>query len=116
MEIEAVNTLSTAAATAPAADIATQAPSNQDVEAFTRVLFGLTEQTPEATAADGLRALSVQTETAFRDARNASELVKDPRALLIAQSTLLHSIVQVDFVAKAAGSLSQSINKLTSMQ
>ena len=119
MEIEAINAASTASTAAPATlteRVAPDLPSTEDIDAFTRALFGPTAQTPELAAAGQLQAASAKTEAAFDGARDASALARDPREMFIAQSALLHSVVQVDFIAKAAGSLSQSINKLTSMQ
>jgi type III secretion system YscI/HrpB-like protein len=91
-------------------------PSAHDVDAFTQALFGATRQLPEDVVTSGLREASAGVDTAIRKARDLSVVEKGPIEMLEVQSALLRTIVEVDLTAKAAGAVSQGINKLTSMQ
>ncbi len=91
-------------------------PSAREVDAFTQALFGATRRLPEDIITSGLKETSASVDTAIQNARNLSVVGRGPIEMLEMQSTLLRTIVQVDLTAKAAGAVSQGINKLTSMQ
>ena len=112
MEIDAVklNVVQTNMEAQPAA------PSAADVDAFTRAMLGHAAQSPEEVAAAGLQTKSQAIGEAIDGARATSGVLNNPAEMLAAQSTLLHSIVEVDLMAKTAGALSQGVNKLVSMQ
>ncbi|AAQ60257.1 MULTISPECIES: type III secretion system inner rod subunit SctI [Chromobacterium] len=91
-------------------------PAAADVDAFTRAMFGHAAQSPEEVAAGGLQTKSQAIGEAIDNARATTGVLNNPAEMLAAQSKLLHSIVEVDLVAKTAGALSQGVNKLVSMQ
>ncbi len=93
------------------------APSEpQQIDAFTRALFGQSVKAPEDIAATGFQEKAQNVEKTLRAVNDAEKSLGSPITMLNTQSALLRSIFQVDLIAKAAGSVSQSINKLTSMQ
>jgi type III secretion system YscI/HrpB-like protein len=116
MTLEAIHATAAATPSTLAEHVAPDAPSANDIDAFTRALLGTATQSPEAAATGRLQAVSAKTDAALDGARDTVDLTKDPREMFIAQSTLQHAIVEVDLLAKVAGGLSQGINKLTSMQ
>ncbi|MBV4465821.1 type III secretion system inner rod subunit SctI [Pseudomonas sp. SWRI79] len=85
-----------------------------DIEAFTQALFGHTAKTPEAFALTNLQDKSQALDSSIANARES--VLDSPLKMLSAQSNMLHSIVEVDLIAKTAGALAQGVNKLVSMQ
>ncbi|MHC8397980.1 type III secretion system inner rod subunit SctI [Pseudomonas sp. MDT1-17] len=110
MQIDALahNTLTTAPNNGPS----TVAPA--DVEAFSQALFGRTQETPELSALTRLQETSQTVNSALTNAKHAA--LDNPMKMLSIQSQMLHSIFEVDLIAKTAGGLTQGINKLVSMQ
>lgn len=112
MEIEAIQPVAIQATPASLPAAVDQA----EIDAFTRVMFGHPVQSPEAIAAGSLQDKSQEVGNAIANARASGTVLTNPAAMLAAQSTMLRSMVEVDLMAKAAGSLAQGINKLVSMQ
>jgi type III secretion system YscI/HrpB-like protein len=93
------------------------APASVDqVDAFTRALFGSGTNLPETQATADLQRHAIDFDGTLSTSLDSAQLAMRPGDMLVTQSTLLHSIVQVDLTAKAAGLVSQSINKLVNMQ
>nr|WP_284676661.1 type III secretion system inner rod subunit SctI [Vibrio sinus] len=59
---------------------------------------------------------SVRLESSLQSAKLESVQQLTPEKMLATQIGLVQSIIEVDLVAKTAGSAAQSVNKLTSMQ
>jgi type III secretion system YscI/HrpB-like protein len=91
-------------------------PSTQDVSAFTQALFGPEHRLPEDVGASRLQETASSIDTAVRNARDLSVVMKGPVEMLNAQSALLRSAITVDLIAKTAGTVSQGITKLANMQ
>ncbi|AOJ83903.1 type III secretion system protein [Burkholderia savannae] len=86
------------------------------IDAFTRALFGQDASTPEARAASGFQHRSLGVERALDAARDPGTALMQPLDMLANQSAMLRAILEVDLTAKAAGAVSQGINKLVNMQ
>ena len=86
------------------------------IDAFTRLLFGEDESTPEARAAARFQRSSLDVDRALSAARDDERTLMQPLDMLATQSVMLRSILEVDLTAKAAGAVSQSVNKLVNMQ
>lgn len=112
MEIEAIRPI--AAQATP--ESLPAAVDQAEIDAFTRVMFGHAVQSPEAIAAGNLQGKSLEVGNAIANARASETVLSNPADMLAAQSTMLRAILEVDLMAKAAGSLAQGINKLVSMQ
>ncbi|AZC32416.1 type III secretion system inner rod subunit SctI [Pseudomonas chlororaphis] len=110
MEIEAVRM---AALHAPK-DSAPSSPTPTDIAAFNQALFGQAQNPPEISAISQLQTQSSTFSNAVATARES--VLDSPLKMLSAQSNMLHAIVEVDLIAKTAGSLAQGVNKLVSMQ
>lgn len=92
------------------------AVSSADVEAFTRTLFGRLEKLPDEQAIEQFQTKAADINTTIKETRATDEVLQSPLHTLAAQTRALNAIAQVDLLAKAAGGISQGINKLTSMQ
>lgn len=110
MEIEAVRMAALHAPKDPAPS--TVAPS--DIVAFNQAMFGQAQNPPEVSALTQLQSQSRALSGAVATARES--VLDSPLKMLSAQSNMLHAIVEVDLIAKTAGSLAQGVNKLVSMQ
>ncbi|AJX35911.1 type III secretion apparatus protein, YscI/HrpB, C-terminal domain [Burkholderia oklahomensis] len=86
------------------------------IDAFTRTLFGQDASTPEARAASGFQHRSLDVDRALSAARDRGETLMQPLDMLANQSAMLRAILEVDLTAKAAGAVSQGVNKLVNMQ
>ncbi|RKT98760.1 EscI/YscI/HrpB family type III secretion system inner rod protein [Burkholderia sp. Nafp2/4-1b] len=92
-------------------------PDHIQIEAFTRALFGQDASTPEAQAAIAFHDRAIDLDRAIKTVRDrGSDALMQPLEMLANQSAMLHAILEVDLVAKVAGSVSQGINKLVNMQ
>ncbi|MGT0250529.1 type III secretion system inner rod subunit SctI [Burkholderia pyrrocinia] len=92
-------------------------PADADqINAFTRALFGQNPQTPEQQAIDRFQQVSQQVDRALAPARELEPTLASPLEMLATQSTMLRSIIEVDLIAKTAGAVSQGVNKLVNMQ
>lgn len=88
----------------------------EQVEAFTRTLFGHLDKLPDGQAIEKFQETATDINTRLTQARSGVEALTSPLHALAAQTQALHAIAQVDLIAKAAGGISQGINKLTSIQ
>lgn len=89
-------------------------PSAQEIEAFANQLTSETVPSPEAVGIAKLQDIQ-HLLTAGIDKNPAVDGL-DPNHFLVAQANLAGSVIGVDIVTKVAGSFSQSVNKLVSMQ
>ncbi|NMP26473.1 EscI/YscI/HrpB family type III secretion system inner rod protein [Rahnella sp. SAP-1] len=105
------NQLDNNAVEAPAA-----VPEAADIAAFTRAMFGKENKTPEEVAVTGLQSKSLAVGDAVEGARATAEIINNPETMMKAKSALSKATLEVELIAKISGSLSQGINKLTSMQ
>ncbi|WP_218277448.1 type III secretion system inner rod subunit SctI, partial [Pseudomonas sp. GW456-L12] len=110
MEIEAVRM----AALHVPKDSAPSPPTPTDIAAFNQALFGQVDSPAEISALSQLQNQSRTLSSAVATARES--VLDSPLKMLSAQSNMLHAIVEVDLIAKTAGSLAQGVNKLVSMQ
>jgi len=115
MEITAA-TLNTVNTSLDATQPVSAVPEAADIEAFTRALFGKENSTPEEMAASALQDKSATFAQAKSNSRATNEVIDSPELMMKVQSTMSSQILEVDLLAKVTGSLSQGINKLTSMQ
>jgi type III secretion system YscI/HrpB-like protein len=88
----------------------------EQIDAFTRALFGQSAQAPEQQVVDRFQQVSRQVDSALAPARDVQPTLASPLEMLAAQSTMLRSIIEVDLMAKTAGAVSQGVNKLVNMQ
>ncbi|KWN63606.1 type III secretion system inner rod subunit SctI [Burkholderia ubonensis] len=88
----------------------------KQIDDFTRALFGQDSQSPEMRAVADFQQRSNEADRILSSARNNDEAATNPSTMLVTQSEMLHSIIKVDLAAKAAGAVSQSVNKLVHMQ
>jgi len=88
-------------------------PAAADIQAFMEAMSARVPK-PEAIVADAMRKADAAV-SAKVEAIGAGTAL-DPAALKRAQQALLEMRNGVDLIAKIAGTLSQSINKLTTMQ
>lgn len=116
MTIDAINASKAAMPQAEMTTATTDATSQADVDAFTRALFGQTRKTPEIFATDNLHVKSQEISKALNGTHSMEQMLNNPADMLASQSKMLRSIIEVDLIAKTAGSVSQGVNKLTSMQ
>jgi type III secretion system YscI/HrpB-like protein len=91
-------------------------PAQIDIDKFTQALFGSATNIPERLAITDLQKRAVDFEGTVETSFNTKQLAMRPGDMLVTQSTLLHSVVGIDLTAKAAGLVSQSINKLVHIQ
>lgn len=108
METQAI----TAGALRPWPEIVPAAATPAEVDAFDRALTGPVPL-PEATVAVRLQD---KVQEIGRVLAGAREGPADPAGMLVTQTAMVKSLIEVDLIAKAAGSLSQGINKLVNMQ
>ncbi|MGE8357101.1 MAG: type III secretion system inner rod subunit SctI [Microvirgula sp.] len=93
------------------------APDPDSVNAFAHTLSGPGRlPLPEAIATDRLQARAREIGDALAGVRGHGDTPGHPADMLMVQAALLKSLIEVDLMAKTAGSLSQGINKLVSMQ
>ncbi|KVX77017.1 type III secretion system inner rod subunit SctI [Burkholderia ubonensis] len=90
--------------------------SREQIDAFTRVLFGGNTQTPEHRAIEHFQLASRKVDHALVPARDGPQALSNPLDMLAAQTTMLRSIIEVDLMAKTAGAISQGVNKLVNVQ
>ncbi|PKH21803.1 EscI/YscI/HrpB family type III secretion system inner rod protein [Enterobacterales bacterium CwR94] len=96
---------------------AEQAVDNpQHVADFTRLMTDNARPTPENTFVNRFQQEAIQWKEKLQATQQASSINLAPENMLATQATLLKSISTVDLLAKATGSLSQGINKLTNIQ
>ncbi|KVN03472.1 MULTISPECIES: type III secretion system inner rod subunit SctI [unclassified Burkholderia] len=93
-----------------------QPAGTDEINAFTRALFGQNAQTPEQQVVDRFQQVSQQVDRALAPARDTGAMLASPLEMLATQSTMLRSIIEVDLMAKTAGAVSQGVNKLVNMQ
>ncbi|MEG3130546.1 type III secretion system inner rod subunit SctI [Pantoea cypripedii] len=115
MEINAIN-LEALSAAQTEVQAVPAVPEAADVEAFTRSLFGKTNLTPEEIATAAVQEKSLVIGDAVSDVRYTIDAINDPATMRTVASALSKQTLEVDFIAKVAGSLAQGINKLSSMQ
>lgn len=85
-----------------------------EITAFSDALFGKSGSTPEISAISHLQSKSLSVTDAITTAQES--LLDSPVNMLTAQSKMLHTLVEVDLIAKTTGALAQGVNKLVSMQ
>jgi type III secretion system YscI/HrpB-like protein len=90
--------------------------NQEQIDTFTRMLFGQDGSTPEAQAAVGFQQRSLEIDQTLSAVREGEHALTQPLDMLATQSALLRSTLAVDLTAKAAGAVSQGINKLVNMQ
>lgn len=88
-------------------------PAAADIQAFMDAMSARVPK-PEAIAAEAMRKADATVSARVETITAASAL--DPAAMKRAQQAMLEMRNGVDLIAKIAGTLSQSINKLTTMQ
>lgn len=115
MEITAA-TMNAMTSSLDATEAVSAVPEAADIEAFSRALFGKENKTPEEMAATGLQEKSASFVQASKNSSSTAEVINNPEVMMKVQSTMSREILEVDLIAKVTGSLSQGINKLTSMQ
>lgn len=97
-------------------DPVTPAVSTAEVEAFTRTLFGRLDKLPDAQAIEQFQTKAADINSRIKETRATADILQSPLHTLAAQTRALNAIAEVDLIAKAAGGISQGINKLTSLQ
>ncbi|WP_369309390.1 type III secretion system inner rod subunit SctI [Providencia rettgeri] len=98
------------------ADSITSVERIEDVELFNNMLLGQYEAYPEEVLMTSLQEKSLAVSDTISHARATEDVLNNPATMLRAQSFLKNAMVEVDFIAKVTGQLSQGINKLVSMQ
>jgi len=88
-------------------------PAAADIQAFMDAM-SVRVPKPEAIATDAMRKADATISARVQTVDASAAL--DPAAMTRAQQALLEMRNGVDLIAKIAGTLSQSINKLTTMQ
>lgn len=92
-------------------------PAKQaQIDMFTRALFGHESHAPEMRAAAMFQRRSIELGKVLSAAGDQTQTLTRPIDMLTSQSALLRSILTVDLTAKAAGMVSQGVNKLANMQ
>lgn len=86
----------------------------QDIERFTQRLLAGNGASPEHTAVSQIQQVQKSLMSGIRDVPSATQL--SPEKALATQTRLAGSVIGVDLVAKVAGSFSQAVNKLVTMQ
>ena len=98
-------------------DAVPASPDPAEVDRFARALSGPPDGTlPEAAMTDQLQTRVKEIDGALAAARGEGRLPGHPADMLMVQAALLKSLIEVDLMAKTAGSLSQGINRLVNMQ
>ncbi|KML17797.1 hypothetical protein VL10_24115 [Leclercia adecarboxylata] len=90
------------------------AASPQDIEMFTQHLLAGSTSSPEQHAVTGLQQVQKTLMTGIREVPSAAQMT--PEQILATQTRVAGTVVSVDLVAKVAGSFSQAVNKLVTMQ
>ncbi len=88
-------------------------PAAADIQAFMDAMSARAPK-PEAIATEAVRKADAK--VSARVETVSATTVLDPAAMTRTQQALLEMRTGVDLIAKIAGTLSQSINKLTTMQ
>lgn len=94
-------------------DAVPASPDPAEVDRFARALSG---PLPEAAMTDQLQTRAKEIGGALAAARGDSRVPGHPADMLMVQAALLKSLIEVDLMAKTAGTLSQGINRLVNMQ
>ncbi|MCT4700518.1 type III secretion system inner rod subunit SctI [Enterobacteriaceae bacterium H20N1] len=88
--------------------------SAQDIEMFTQRLLAGSASSPEQNALTQIQQAQKSLMSGIRDVPSATQM--NPEQALATQTRLAGSVIGVDMVAKVAGSFSQAVNKLVTMQ
>ncbi|MCL9783825.1 type III secretion system inner rod subunit SctI [Vibrio sp. S4M6] len=91
-------------------------PSPHQVDVFKQMMNPPTEPSAEQSMLSGIQETGKSISAALKSINLESAHQLTPEKLLSTQINVIQSVVEVELVAKTAGSASQSINKLTSMQ
>lgn len=122
MDIEATNPM--APVTRATDRFSPPSPETSQINDFNKLLFGQPAGIPETELVSRWQAQTQKVDSAFQAAATVSRGdpvggvidVMSPEKVVNAQSTVSKAVVLVDLTAKIAGSVSQGVNKLTSMQ
>ncbi|WP_035466896.1 type III secretion system inner rod subunit SctI [Burkholderia sp. WSM2232] len=93
----------------------TVVPAQDDIEAFQRAVDRSTGN-PDEAVIEALGAAERHAIQPMKDIDAAGVQLLDPAQMLSVQKGLAKMSVDIDLAAKAAGSISQGINKLVTMQ
>lgn len=113
MTLDAPSSISLA--TAQHATVAPTATA-AEAEAFTRTLFGRLDKLPDEQAIEQFQVKAADVNARIDKTSATEEALMSPLHALAVQTRTLNAIAEVDLIAKAAGGISQAINKLTSLQ
>ncbi|MGF6812907.1 type III secretion system YscI/HrpB-like protein [Paraburkholderia sp. Clong3] len=91
------------------------APNQDDVHAFARAMTRGTE-TPDQTVIEALNLAEQHATRPMKDISAAGTRLLDPQEMITVQLGLAKMSVDLDLAAKVAGSISQGVNKLVTMQ
>lgn len=119
MEITATSAINANKVTMQPAEtppISANTTSQDDVDIFTRTLFGHAGKTPDSVVLDNFYSKSQEVSRAIKGSSSMEQILNNPAEMLASQSKMLRAMIEVDLIAKTAGSVSQGINKITSMQ
>ncbi|MGF1740029.1 type III secretion system inner rod subunit SctI [Vibrio profundum] len=91
-------------------------PSPHHVDAFNKMMAPSAEKSPAENMISGIQEIGKHIESTFKSINVDSIHQLDPEKMVATQLNVVQSVVEVEFVAKMAGSASQVFTKLTSMQ
>jgi type III secretion system YscI/HrpB-like protein len=91
-------------------------PAQSDIDEFTRLLMSRGAATPDQTAIEAVAKVDVQAKQRVADATAAADGAPGAEGMLSVQRELAAMSIDIDLAAKLAGSISQGINKLVTMQ
>jgi type III secretion system YscI/HrpB-like protein len=91
------------------------APNQDDVDAFARAMTRGTE-TPDQTVIEALNRAEQHATRPMKDINAAGTRLLEPQEMTTVQLGLAKMSVDLDLAAKVAGSISQGVNKLVTMQ
>lgn len=94
----------------------TPTPTAAEAEAFSRTLFGRLDKLPDEHAIEQFQVKAADINARIEKASATEEALMSPLHALAVQTRTLNAVAEVDLIAKAAGGISQAINKLTSLQ
>lgn len=114
MDISAVNTVMSS--TPMSSKSMMNTPSAEDVKSFAQLFQAAPASFPESDIVKGLQQQQEAFDTRVNQASDLMSSSLTPQQLVQSQYHLMNAMVGVDLAAKIAGSASQSINKLVSMQ
>ncbi|WP_108651909.1 type III secretion system inner rod subunit SctI [Dongshaea marina] len=91
-------------------------PEPQQIEKFTQMLKSPETRDMDQSMVQAIRDKSLQIDSNFTKLHMDSFDQVSPEKILSSQLNIVKAVVEVELVAKTAGSASQSVNKLVSMQ